>query len=74
MGNNYKTEIESKIPYFNHSKVQAILADKSITLTEKANAIYKYAFDYASLCSDGRVNYPIPTVAIESLLLKYYSA
>lgn len=72
--NNYKSEIEKQIPCFTHAKVQAILSDSSITLSEKAQAIHRYAFDYACLCTDRHVVYPISKTAVESLLLKWVLA
>jgi hypothetical protein len=72
--NNYKSEIEKQIPCFTHDEVKRILSDNSITLSEKAQAVHKYAFDYACLCSDGRVNYPASAKYIESLLLKWFMA
>lgn len=56
---NYKANIEKQIPCFTHAKAQTI---------------YSYAFDYACLCSDRRVVYPIGKTEIESLLLKWVLA
>lgn len=72
--NNYKHEIENQIPCHNHETVQKILTDGMLTLTEKAHAIHRYAFDYACMCSNGRVDYPASAKYIESLLLKWVMA
>lgn len=68
-----KERLEQEVPCFTHKKVQEILSDPSLTIPERAKKIYIYAFNYASMITNGKPVYPVSASYIEVVLFQLAS-